>query len=234
MGDFSLSDPGVLQNIVGKLIILILSVAVHEFGHAFIADRLGDRLPRQQGRVTLNPLAHADPIGTLLLPGMVLFATQGHSMGFGWGKPVQTLPNAYTRKLSVRVGHMFVAFAGPAMNFLFGSLLGVIAIVLAATGTVDKVQFFTPNTLASMLLTAVWMNYILMFFNLIPARPLDGGAVLEGILPDRIVRSPGFEQYQRVSIFIAAAFMFIETLRQVFVWPATQIFNVVARAVAMS
>jgi Zn-dependent protease len=218
-------SPETLQAVVGKLIILILSIAVHEFGHAFIADRLGDRLPRQQGRVTLNPLAHADPIGTLALPIFSLLASHGTSTGFGWGKPVQTLPNSYTRKFRMRVGHMFVAFAGPAMNLVFGTFIAIVAAVLYKTGVFKLEQFYMENTLASMTVAAVWTNYVLMFFNLLPARPLDGGAVLEGLLPDRILRSQGFAQYQRMSLFVAAAFIMIGTLAQVFIWPAKQLLN---------
>jgi Zn-dependent protease len=216
-------SPETLQNVVGKFIILLLSIAVHEFGHAFIADRLGDRLPRQQWRVTLNPLAHADPIGTLALPLFSLFASHGLSTGFGWGKPVQTLPNAYTRKFRMRVSHMFVAFAGPAMNLVFGTLIAVVTVILYKTGVFTFEKFLVPNSLASMLIAAVWTNYVLMFFNLLPAKPLDGGAVLEGLLPDRIHRSAGFAQYEKMSLFIAAAFIMIPTLAQVFVWPAEQL-----------
>jgi Zn-dependent protease len=130
----------------------------------------------------------------------------------------------------MRVGHMFVAFAGPSMNFFFGTFLAVIAIVLVKTNTVPLAAFAADNTLPSMLLWAVQMNYILLFFNLIPARPLDGGAVLEGVLPDHVIRSPGYAQYQRYSLFVAIAFMFIPTLQQFFLWPAGKLMGVVYRA----
>jgi Zn-dependent protease len=226
-------DADFLQNVVGKMIILILSIAVHEFGHAWIADRLGDRLPRQQGRVTLNPLAHADPFGTLMLPFFALAMSGGHSLGFGWGKPVETLPSTYTRKVRMRVGHLFVALAGPSMNFFFGTFLAVVAIVLHKTGQVSTQAFITPSSLPNMLLWAVQMNYILLFFNLIPARPLDGGAVLEGLLPERAYRSDAYAQYKKVSLFIAAAFMFIPTLQTLFVWPARQVYSVVLSALGL-
>jgi len=228
-----LLSPQVLPLIVGQLIILILSIAVHEFGHAWVADRLGDRLPRQQGRVTLNPIAHADPIGTLALPIFALIASHGASIGFGWGKPVQTQPNTYTRRFHMRTGHMMVAFAGPFMNLVFGTLIGVVLYVLVHTGVFPKNPFQSESLLPMMVINAIWTNYVLMFFNLIPARPLDGGAVLEGLLPDRILRSPGFAQYQRYSMFIAAAFMFIPTLAKVFIWPATQMLNFVLRVVGI-
>jgi Zn-dependent protease len=224
-------SPEVLQAIIGKFIILLLSVAVHEFGHAYVADRLGDRLPRQQGRVTLNPLAHADPIGTVALPLFSLIALHGGGMGVGWGKPVQTLPNAYTRRLRMRTGHMFVAFAGPAMNFVFGTLIALVLYGLLVGGVFKYSSFAIENSLPSMMVTAIWTNYVLMFFNLIPAKPLDGGSVLDGLLPDRIRNSSGYEQYMRYSLFVVVAFMMIPTLRAFFVWPATQLLELILRAI---
>jgi Zn-dependent protease len=223
--DLSLT-PESLQNVVGKFIILLLSIAVHEFGHAFIADRLGDRLPRQQGRVTLNPLAHADLIGTVALPLFSLISSGGTSTGFGWGKPVMTSGGAaYTRRFRMRVSSMFVSLAGPMMNLVFGTFLAGVAVVLYKTDVFTIDQFLGRNTLASMLVAAVWTNYVLMFFNLLPARPLDGGAVLEGLLPDRALRSEWFAQYQRMSLFVAAAFIMVGTLGRVFTWPAEQLLN---------
>ena len=111
--------------------VLLLSICVHEYGHALLADKLGDDLPRKQGRLTLNPLAHADPIGTLLFPLIgILYAG---APGFGWGKPVQTLPGRYTRRFDMRTGHMFVALAGPCMNLIFGSMIAILHAVLLAT-----------------------------------------------------------------------------------------------------
>src|SRR6188768_2853719 len=116
--------PDRIRVVVEGMVILILSITVHEFGHAFVADRLGDRLPESQGRVTLNPAAHADPIGTLLIPGLALLFYGG--IMFGWGRPVQTQPSSYTRKLSMRTGHLLVAAAGPTMNILFAVVISLI------------------------------------------------------------------------------------------------------------
>src|SRR5262245_47322474 len=100
-----------------SLIAFVVAVSVHEFGHGLVADRLGDRVPRLQGRLTLSPMAHIDPIGTILLPllGALL---PGQVPMLAWGKPVQTNPNNYTRRFSRRTGHMFVALAGPTMNLV--------------------------------------------------------------------------------------------------------------------
>ena len=119
------------------LVALILSICVHEFGHAFVADRLGDPLPRAQGRVTLNPLAHIDPIGTLLLPAIAFFV--GGAVGsriLGWGKPVQISLSArhITRKVSIRTAHALIAIAGPSMNILFALLLSGVYVGLIKAG----------------------------------------------------------------------------------------------------
>lgn len=160
------------------LIALVLSIAVHEYGHAIVADRLGDRTPRLQGRVTLNPLAHADPIGTFLFPVIALLTQMG--ILFGWGKPVQINPAAFTRKFSMRTGHLLVAIAGPAMNVILALLVTIIYAIVLATGILPP-----QHPIASGINQVIFLNWVLCFFNLIPCPPLDGGAVLAGLLPPK-------------------------------------------------
>jgi Zn-dependent protease len=157
------------------LIALILSICVHEFGHAFVADKLGDPLPRAQGRVTLNPLAHIDPIGTLLMPLIAFFGGPLGGRILGWGKPVRISLSArsLTRRFSVKTAHLFIAAAGPGMNILFALLLSGVFLILARTSQ----EFALPVAYV------IQMNVGLAFFNLIPCPPLDGGAILHGILP---------------------------------------------------
>ena len=158
-------------------IALLISISLHEFGHAWMADKCGDPLPRRLGRVTLNPLAHADRFGTLILPGLMIFvpALLGGAPGiiFGWGKPVMiSLPNPKTRKRD----DVLTTLAGPAMNLLLAilgaALLGVSA-GLFGTGTQDAiaphVRFFS---------LFLQLNLALMLFNLIPVPPLDGSRLL--------------------------------------------------------
>lgn len=206
-------SPEDIRWIIQALIILILSICVHEFGHAIVADKLGDPLPRSQGRVTLNPAAHADPIGTLLFPLMALVVTQGHSLGFGWGRPVEVSPRHFNRKFSMRTGHMMVAAAGPTMNLLFGIVISIVLMILYRTGKV------MPGDMMWQPLTyAVVLNFMLMFFNLIPAPPLDGGAVLEGLLPARAL--PAYQRYSVYGPFVLMAIILIPGMSRIFATPA--------------
>jgi Zn-dependent protease len=159
-----------------SLIAFLVSVSVHEFGHAFMADRLGDKLPRSEGRVTLSPLAHYDLIGTIVLPLLAAF-NPGLPM-LAWGRPVRTNPQAYTKRLPWRVGHMLVAVMGPLMNLALALLVTVLILVLAKAGVL---KLGLATALVRYLLV---LNIVLMFFNLIPLPPLDGGNVLAGLLPE--------------------------------------------------
>lgn len=158
-----------------QFIVLVLCVALHEFGHAWTADRRGDPLPRAQGRVTLNPLAHADPLGTFLIPGLMIFLPALFGSFpvalIGWGKPVQiSLPNAKTRRAS----DILITLSGPAMNLLlalFGAVL--LGIAFGASGTLHL-----PPATFPFLAMFVGMNAGLAIFNLIPLPPLDGSRVL--------------------------------------------------------
>ena len=173
-------DPEKLKFAFLYLVALVLSICVHEFGHAFVADKLGDPLPRSQGRVTLNPLAHIDPIGTLLLPLVAVFS--GPAIGsriLGWGKPVQISlsASAMTRKLSIRTSHALIAVAGPMMNILFALVLSAGFVVLWRN---DKYV-----ELAKGVAGVIQMNIGLCLFNLLPIPPLDGGAILARFIPRR-------------------------------------------------
>lgn len=186
------------------MIILLLSIAVHEFGHAYAADRIGDRLPRRQGRVTLNPLAHADPIGTLLLPLLFLVSTGG--LGFGWGKPVEH--TTHDRKKRV-----YISFAGPAMNIVLAVVVSILHAALVVGGVLK-----IDHPLSIALGYAVVLNFVLFFFNLLPASPLDGGSVARGLIPRSWL--DGWDKFAVYAPFVVMAFILIGPLGKVFTWPA--------------
>lgn len=163
------------MQLIGLLLTLpgvIIAITFHEFAHAFVADKLGDDTPRRQGRVTLNPLAHIDPIGFFML-------IVAH---FGWGKPVEINPRNFNRKMSMSAQEALVAVAGPAMNIIIAFIL---TIILFAIATFSGTFIFT--TAGSFLVIAVQMaisvNIGLGVFNLIPVPPLDGSKILMHILP---------------------------------------------------
>jgi Zn-dependent protease len=212
--------PEKIRWILIYIFVLLISVALHEFGHAIMAHKLGDDTPSRQGRVTLNPLAHADPIGTLLLPlvGSIYGAATGHGGGFGWGKPVQWQPHRITRKISMSTAKILVAVAGPAMNV-------VLAVVIACTHALLLSQHVLTldGDVSQILVFAVLTNFVLFFFNLLPVPPLDGGHVAQSFMPYR--HRDKFDQFARYSPFIVLGFMLIPQMRVVFSWPATFLAN---------
>lgn len=151
------------------LIILLLgALTIHEFAHAITAYKLGDGTPKMQGRVTLNPLAHLDPIGTVLLIVTVITG-----FGFGWGKPVTFNPaNLKNPKRDIGL----VAIAGPLSNILLSAIAIILILVLKNTAP------FLIGTL----ITFIFVNWVLAIFNLIPIYPLDGYNFLLSILPDNL------------------------------------------------
>jgi Zn-dependent protease len=204
-------DPEKLRFGLIYLVALVLSICVHEFGHAFVADKLGDPLPRAQGRVTLNPLAHIDPIGTLLLPIVAVFS--GPAIGqyiLGWGKPVQISlsPRSISRKISIRTAHALVAIAGPMMNILFGLVLSVVFLVLVKARQLE---------LAKGVIGVIQMNIGLCLFNLLPIPPLDGGAILARFVPRR--HDGVLDLLNRYGFIILLGLLFTGLLWKL-MWPA--------------
>ena len=162
-----------IQRAILYLIAFILCIAAHEFGHAWVANRLGDPTPRLQGRLTLAPQHHIDPIGTLLMPILMAFTSVPL---LAWGRPVQINPAAFNRRFSMSTGRMLVAVAGPAMNLIMAFVVSLIIVVAA--------RLHAPGHLLDGIFNyLVRLNLSLMIFNLIPIPPLDGGSLLAWLLP---------------------------------------------------
>jgi Zn-dependent protease len=168
-----------VQRIAIWALPLIFAVTVHEAAHGWVADKLGDPTARKLGRITLNPLPHIDPVGTLLVPVLMLTFT-----GFliGWAKPV---PVSVGRLGSPKRDMAIVAAAGPGVNLLMALIWSLV--LLVAHSLVHSMQMVAIPLLL-MSVAGVFVNLVLMAINLLPVPPLDGGRVLNGFLPARVSR----------------------------------------------
>lgn len=177
--DFSNNPPALLAYLAAFVIAFVTGIAFHEFSHAWAANELGDDTAARVGRLTLNPLAHLDPLGTVLLL----------LVGFGWGKP--TPVNPYRLRHGPKAGNALVAAAGPASNFFFAA----VAALPLRFGWIHAINSFSEIGVASgqqivglFLLFIVLINVLLGVFNLIPIHPLDGFKVAVGVLPGELSR----------------------------------------------
>ena len=190
-----------IQTIIYMLIIFIialtLSFSIHEFMHASVAVWLGDPTPRNMGRVTLNPLAHMDPIGTILLL----------TAGFGWGKPVLYNPSNLHRFKNQRWMNIMVHLAGVTGNFL----LGTVSMILASFFFHLQLKFggVPLQALSDLFAYTYLFSMMLLAFNLLPIPPLDGFHVLQELLPYKVRYSQGYRNFERWSPMILMAIFFI-------------------------
>ena len=203
-----------LANLIPVLLLLILSLSVHEAAHAWTADRLGDPTARALGRVTLNPLAHIDWIGTVLFP--IIAFTTGAPL-IGWAKPV---PVNFHNLRAPRRDFAIIAAAGPASN-LAQAVLGAAVLAMAFDSmSMDLV----PVVLRSF----VSLNVALAVFNMIPVPPLDGGNVLSGILPEQFARL--IDQLRPWGFLVLYALLFTGVLRTVVFPISRSLYNVLVPA----
>ena len=163
-----------IQTVLIYALPVIFAITLHEAAHGYAAQRLGDPTAAMLGRVTLNPVPHIDPIGTILMPLLLYFSTSGAFL-FGYAKPV---PVRFDRLRHPKRDMVWVALAGPGANLLQALLWGVLLYVLAGTGLTER--FFIEMCKAGML-----TNVVMFVFNLFPLPPLDGGRILVGLLPWR-------------------------------------------------
>ncbi len=172
MDEFSL-----LQKIIIWAIPVLFAITLHEVAHGWMALKLGDRTAQMLGRLTLNPVKHVDPLGTIVVPGILLFIG---GFIFGWAKPV---PVSYQNLRNPKAHMAWVALAGPMANLVMGigwAIAAKFGFMLAQSGNT------MGEPLLYMGLAGIWINAILMFLNLLPLPPLDGGRVLVSLLPDKL------------------------------------------------
>jgi Zn-dependent protease len=171
-------NPNTIQTILIYALPVLFAITIHEAAHGYVARYLGDNTAYSMGRVTLNPFKHIDPIGTILMPLVLYFATSGMFL-FGYAKPVPVNFGALRRPKRDMV---WVALAGPASNFIQAILWAIGFTALAAAGVNER--FFLE-----MCKGGVLVNLVMWAFNLFPLPPLDGGRVLVGLLPRRMAYS---------------------------------------------
>lgn len=172
-----------------SLVPMLLSLTVHELAHAFVAYRLGDDTAKREGRLTLNPLAHADPFGTFIIPALSVL--MGGVAFLGWAKPVPVRPARFHPKVPRRLGMAAVAAAGPLSNLLIALACGAALAALTRAGVpleqVTDSGKVRPNALGLLLQATLTLNVGLCVFNFLPIPPLDGHRLLPPVL-DRVVK----------------------------------------------
>jgi Zn-dependent protease len=210
-------DGRVIGEFLLFMVALIFSLSVHESAHAWMSNRFGDDLARLQGRISLNPVAHVDPIGTLLFPAMAYFT--GAPL-IGWAKPTPVNPLRWRNK---RVANFWVSIAGVICNFIIAIVAGIIIRLLYSTGVIEigagaLVPAGTSSSIAVGAVELLWvffrLNIALGVFNLIPIPPLDGSKVLQSILPDTF--ESAFDALERFGYILLIVAMFTGVFRVIF------------------
>lgn len=184
-----------IASIMNSMIALILALSFHEFAHAFVAFLQGDRTAKSEGRMTINPVPHIDPVGTLLFP---LIGSVSGAAIIGWAKPVPVNPNQLR---DPKWGYVLVALAGPMANLLLCALTLLFFRVVEMQGLLNASTDTFMYPLIQLAKPMITINAILAFFNLLPLYPLDGGTVFAAFLPPK-----GLEWYES---YIAPYGMFI-------------------------
>jgi Zn-dependent protease len=186
-----------IQTLSIQFVPFIMAVVFHEYAHGYVANRWGDKTAEDAGRLTLNPVPHIDPIGTLLFP-MINMLT-GMNLLFGWAKPVPINPNRFRK---YRPALFWVSLAGPGMNFILATLS---AAAFCAILRFMPPTFYLFEPLAKMTQSSVVLNFALGIFNLVPLPPLDGSKIVESFLSLEATRK--YEQLAQYSFFILMALL---------------------------
>lgn len=187
---------------------ILLSIILHEIAHGFVAKIFGDNTAYNAGRLTINPIKHIDPIGTIILPLMLYLS--GTSFIFGWAKPVPINPRNF---IDYKKGMLWTAFAGPLSNITLASFLSIFIKTVTMT-----------QSLSGLLSSIIIVNLVLAFFNLIPIPPLDGSRIVDHFLPYRW--SLAYNRLDRYGIIILFAMMYFGLMEYFWqlLWPIIGLF----------
>ena len=213
-----------LERIALAAVPVILAITLHEASHGYVAKLFGDRTAEMLGRVTLNPLKHIDPVGTLLVPGLLLLMSRaiGGGFVFGWAKPV---PVNFANLRNPKRDMLWVAAAGPASNFAMA--LAWVALAVA----VRQGDAGSGDALSFMARVGVQINLVLMALNLLPIPPLDGGRIAVSLLPGRAAYALSrVEPYGFFIILALLATGYLETLMRPFLLASQVLINAIVGA----
>ena len=209
-----------IQNIAIWAIPVLFSITVHEAAHGYAARHFGDNTAYLLGRITLNPIKHIDPVGTILMPLLLLFSTSGAFL-FGYAKPV---PVRFGNLRNPKRDMVWVALAGPAANLLQGFLWGVLLLLLHSLGVSE------PYFLA-VCKAGVTVNVVMFVFNLFPLPPLDGGRILVGLLPYR--QAALVSRVEPWGFFIVMALVLSGIVSQLWMQPLMAVTHTILKVLLM-
>jgi Zn-dependent protease len=202
----------ILYYIVIGAVPVLLAITLHEAAHGLVADKLGDPTARKLGRITLNPIKHIDPQGTIIIPLVMIVMSKmllGQVMAFGWAKPVPVDPRHFKQPL---LDMALVALAGPVSNFVMASLwalfISLSVAVVSDRALLDHLVFMGE--------IGIFINVLLLVLNLLPIPPLDGGRVVAGLLPKELALV--YLRIEPFGMWILLALLFTGLLGQV-MWP---------------
>ena len=201
------TNPGQLLGLLLSAPGVLIAITFHEFAHGYAAYKLGDDTAKRQGRLSLNPFAHLDPIGTLML----LVA------GFGWGKPVEVDPRNYTRKISMEKGEAIVSLAGPLMNFILAIIFTLIYCAIYKFASATFMASTVGTVIMLLISTTISINIGLGVFNLIPLPPLDGSKI---IMPFLLYKAKEFFVNNEQIFYIVFVLIWITGIAGTIITPA--------------
>ena len=191
-----------IQTLLIWVIPVLFAITVHETAHGWVASKLGDHMARMMGRLTLNPIKHIDPVGTILVPALLYLSSAGFL--FGWAKPV---PINFSALRSPKKDMLWVALAGPGVNLLM-AIGWLITVAIANTLNIPFLEFMGG--------AGIFVNLLLAIFNLLPIPPLDGGRVISSLLPGRLAYQ--YDQLEPYGLFILVGLLFLGVFQNI-IWP---------------